>query len=392
MIATGRSLASCALLGTLCLLAWTRPGRTQTAAARRSGAEPVLAIKADRIDTVADGVIENGILLIRGTKIAEIGTDVKIPRTARIIDAGDGTLFPGLVSPACTIGVSDPPRGGPTSHPHYRIADEFYPHQYEYTRALQAGFTTLGLMPRGPGISGRGAVIKPVGESRAEMLVVEAGVLGIAFHADSKGQDVLKKALESTKNKKDSDDPELASLLEAVGGKVPAFITCTRPADTVHLLPLLAGYDKLRPVLVVGPENYRIADRLARHKLPVIVAARIDFEEFTRNRLNVPDLLAEAGVKIACVPVSSDIEGHEDFRRQMAELVKCGLDAETARKAMTLHPAEALGLDYRVGSLEKGKDANLLILDGEILNVGTAIRKVIVEGKVVYENPGEKTP
>jgi len=58
---------------------------------------------------------------------------------------------------------------------------------------------------------------------------------------------------------------------------------------------------------------------------------------------------------------------------------------------MTLHPAEALGVDYRVGSLEKGKDANLLILDGDVLDVTTVIHKIMIEGKIVYENPGGKT-
>ena len=75
----------------------------------------------------------------------------------------------------------------------------------------------------------------------------------------------------------------------------------------------------------------------------------------------------------------------------MAELVKCGLDADVAKKAMTLYPAQALGLDYRLGSIKKGKDANLLILDGDVLDVGTTICSVMIEGKTVYENPWGKT-
>lgn len=354
-------------------------------------AEPITAIKADRIDTVANGVIENGVILIRGTKIVEIGPDVEIPRTARVIDASDKTIFPGLVSPVSVIGLSGPQRGDAVSHPNYRVADELYPYQHEYTRALQAGFTTLGLVPRGQGIAGRGAVIKPVGSSREEMLVVETGILWIDFQASDKMKGLVKRALESAKNKKDSDDPAVAPLIEAVQGEIPTFLSCTRAADTVHLLELIKDYDKMKPVLVAGSENYRIADRLAKRKHPVVVAASIEFEEFTRNRLNVPDMLSEAGVKIACMPASAGIEDHEDFRRQMAELVKYGLNRAGARKAMTLHPAEALGVDYRLGSLEKGKDANLLILDGDVLDVMTVIHKIMIEGKIVYENPWGKT-
>ena len=321
----------------------------------------------------------------------EIGTDVEIPRTARVIDASDKTIFPGLVSPVSVIGLSGPQRGNAVSHPNYRIADELYPYQHEYTRALQAGFTTLGLVPRGQGITGRGAVIKPVGSSREEMLVVETGILWIDFQASDKMKGLVKRALESAKNKKASDDPEVAPLIEAVQGEIPTFLSCTRAADTVHLLELIKDYDKIKPVLVAGSENYRIADRLAKRELPVVVAASIEFEEFTRNRLNVPDMLSEADVKIACMPASAGIEDHEDFRRQMAELVKYGLNREVARKAMTLHPAEALGVDYRLGSLENGKDANLLILDGDVLDVMTVIHKIMIEGKIVYENPWGKT-
>ena len=115
--------------------------------------------------------------------------------------------------------------------------------------------------------------------------------------------------------------------------------------------------------------------------------AAIDFERYTRNRINVPNILANAGVKIACIPASNSIAAHEDYRRAMAELVKCGLDRDIAKKAMTLRPAEALGIDYRLGSLEKGKDANLLILDGDVLDVKTTIHKIMVEGKIVYEDP-----
>lgn len=398
MTDSGRTIAWRALLGALCALAWTTPAPAQASGHGPAGAGPggsqatrVTAVKADRIDTVTDGVIENGVVLIRGTKIIEIGAGVAIPRTAEVIDASDKTVFPGLVSPVCAIGLSASRRGGPASHPQYRVADEFYPYQHEYTRALQAGFTTLGLVARGPGIAGRGAVVKPVGGSRREMLVVEAGILGVDFRADDKIKSVIAKALASTKDKKGSDGPEVASLTQAVQGEIPTFFFCARAADTVHLLKLIEDYDKMKPVLVAGFENYRVAGRLGKRKHPVVVAASIDFEEFTRNRLNVPDMLSEAGVKIACMPITLDIEGHEDFRRQMAVLVKYGLNAETARKAMTIHSAEALGVDYRLGSIEKGKDANLLVLDGDILDVTTVIRKIMIEGRIVYENPWGKT-
>ncbi|MHC4400615.1 MAG: amidohydrolase family protein [Planctomycetota bacterium] len=356
-----------------------------------AAAEQITAVKADRIDTVTGGVIENGVIVIRDGKISEIGGDVEIPNTARVIDAGNKTVFPGLVSPVSVVGLSAPQRGDPASHARYRVADELYPYQHEYERALQAGFTTLAVVPTGQGISGQGAIVRPVGQTRKEMLLAESGLLWIGFQANDKTKKLIKKALESAKDKKDSKDPDVAPMARAVQGEIPTFVSCTRPADTVHLLDLLKGYDKMKLVLVVGAENYHVADRLAKKKIPVVVQAAIDFERFTRNRINVPNMLAQAGVKIACAPISGDIGAHEDFRREMAELVKYGLDEETAKKAMTIRPAEALGIDYRVGSLEKGKDANLLILDGDVLGATTTIHQVMIEGKTVYENPEEST-
>jgi len=396
MRGNSRKMVLLAWVSFLSTLAWTCPlGRQASARADTSGTsgtpERVVAIKADRIDTVTNGVIQNGVILIRGTKISEIGTNVAIPGTAEIIDAGKQTVFPGLVSPVSDIGLSSAQRGGPASHARYRVADVLYPYQHEYQRVLQAGFTTLGLVPRGQGVAGQGAVIRPAGRSREEMLVAESGMIWIEFRADGRMKDVIRKALESAKNKETSDDPDVAAMIRALQGKIPTFVSCARPADTIHLLDLLKERDKMKLVLVLGIESHRIAERLVKEKIPVVIPASIEFELFTLTRINEPDLLARAGVQIACVPESADVEGLEDFRRQMAALVKCGLDGQTARKAMTIYPAEALGLDYRLGSLEKGKDANLLVLDGDVLDATTTIQKVMIEGKIVYENPWEKS-
>lgn len=384
--------------GVLAALAWSGPAGQQARVYAGTGSAPgttpaerVVAVKADRIDTVTSGVIQNGVILIRGTKISEIGTNVTIPGTAEIIDAANRIIFPGLVGPVADIGLSSGQRGGPASHARYRVADEFYPYQHEYQRALQAGFTTLGLIPRGQGIAGQGAVIRPSGRSREEMLLAESGMIWIEFRADGRIKDIIRKALESAKNKETSDDPDVAAMIRALQGKIPTFISCARPAETIHLLDLLKERDKMKLVLVLGYENYRIAERLAKEKVPVVLPASIEFEMFTRTRINEADQLSRAGVQVACVPESGGVEGLEDFRREIAELVKCGLDGQIARKAMTIHPAEALGLDYRLGSLEKGKDANLLILDGDVLDATTTIQKIMVEGKIVYENPWEKS-
>lgn len=364
-------------------------------------ADEVLVIKADSVDTVSGEIIQNGIIVIRNGRITAVSAEAKIPDGAEIIDAHNKTVFPGLINPFSHIGLSSP-RGAPRraasfrrspdgggSNPHYRVVDELYPHQDAYKRILQAGFTTLALVPsRGTDtIAGQGVIIRPHGESPDEMVISESGLLMVYFQASTKAKDALKSALESGKKKPEAADPKIAPLVKAVNGELPTFIHSNSPGDTVHLLKLLESHDKMKTSLICGPENIHLAEQLAKKNFFVIVPARIDYEPFTTNRINVARTLAETGVKIACHPVADTVQGHEDFLRQMAQLVKAGLDKNIAKKAITLHPAQMLGLDYRLGSLEIGKDANLLILSGDPLDTDTIIHRIIIEGKTVHQNP-----
>lgn len=376
-----------------------------------AAAEEIIAIKADRVDTVTSGVVENGIIVISDGRIKAIGNDIEIPETAEIIEVPDKTIFPGLVNPSSRIGLSQPPTGGPASNPHYRVVDELYPYQDQYKRILGAGFTTIGLLPGdsgaiyyysgygyyfgsnspNPGVAGQGAIIRPTGENPEDMIVVEPGFVMIYFQSNDKVIKVIKSALDSAQNKTNSDDPKVQPLAEALQGRIPTYVICNLPGEVLHLFELLKPYDKMKPVLVAGTETHLIAKELAKRKIPVIVPAQIDFERNTRNRINIPRMLAEAEVKIALKPEADNVRAHEDFLRQVAELVKSGLNREIAKKAITINPAEMMAVDYRLGSLDVGKDANLLFLSGDPLDVGTKIDKVMIEGKIVYEAPYGET-
>jgi len=371
-----------------------------------ANAEDVTVIKADRVDTVTSGLIENGIIVVKDGRITAIGSDIEIPEAAEIIDVSDKTIFPGLVNPSSRIGLSSP-AGGSFSRPHFRVVDELYPHQDVYKRVLRAGFTTFGLVPgsggasgfisssgfmvsfgsSGSGIMGQGAIVRPVGNKPREMIVMESGLLMINFQANDRTKKGIKSALDSAKDKPTSTDPKVQPLVDALQGKIPTFITCGGPGDILHLLKLLEPYKQMKVVLSADSEQYRVADKLAKKKIPVILPARIDFEPFTRNRINVPKMLADAGVKIALGPKSDSIQAHEEFLRDVAELVKAGLDREVAKKAITINPAQMLAVDYRLGSLEVGKDANLLVLSGDIMDIDTKIQMVMIEGKVVHIAP-----
>ena len=209
----------------------------------------------------------------------------------------------------------------------------------------------------------------------------------INFQANDRTKKAIKSALDSAKSKTTSTDPKIKPLVDALEGKIPTFITCGGPGDILHLLKVLEPYKQMKVVLSADSEQYRVADKLAKKKIPVILPAKIDFEPFTRNRINVPKMLVDDGVKIALGPKSDSIQAHEEFLSDVAELVKAGLDKKVAKKAITINPARMLAVDYRTGSLAVGKDANLLVLSGDILDIGTKIQMVMIEGKVVYKAP-----
>ncbi|MCS6862584.1 MAG: amidohydrolase family protein, partial [Abditibacteriales bacterium] len=311
--------------------------------------------------------------------------------------------------------------------PHLRVLDELYPFHDDYERLLQAGVTTLALVPSGRGINGQGAIIKPAGTSAEKMAIVPNAPLTVGFAANTPTQNTIRLAFESARggggpSARPSGTGEAAALddfdadedfavqrrqppgrppfvrpptttgslearrepmVRAVNGDIPTFIRCDDPAAVLYALRLFQPYDRLKPVFILTPECYRVAEQLGQKKASVVLPADLTFEPNTRNRINAPALLAKAGAKVACRPPTDDVEGYQSLLFKMGELVKAGLDRDLALKAITLHPAEMLHVANRVGSLEVGRDGNLLLLDGDPLNTLTKVEKVVLEGKVV---------
>jgi imidazolonepropionase-like amidohydrolase len=425
--------------------------------------EEIVAVRARRIETASRGVIENGVILLRNGRISAVGTAVKIPVGAKVIEAH--TVMPGIVAAYSQIGLSSPGAGTAvqlpanlppqiaarlagagggraSSNTHYRVLDELYPFDDAYARLPRAGVTTLALVPEGRGFTGQGAVVRPVGETPAQMALAEASPFAIHFQQDTPTQELIRVTLQSgagtlptgggpggrtgfggrgpggnapgddeTEQTEDADAfqrrqlgqgtrpggvtagaPSSLSLTarrtavtRAVSGEVPSFIECADATSTVYALNLFAPFDRLKAVYVLPLEAYRVAEQLGQKKASVIIPADTTFEPNTRNRVNPAAILARAGVKVACRPTSDTPRGYEGLLSKMAELVKAGLDRDTALKAVTLHPAEMLGVNARVGSIETGRDGNLLLLDGDPFAPTTKVLRVLIDGKQVYD-------
>jgi len=344
----------------------------------------VVAIRAARIVPVVGDPIENGVILVAGGRITALGADVAVPNGAEVIEATGQSVYPGLVCAWSSLGVSPGPGGTrPTTDAKYRIADELYPYQDIYKHAARTGITTLALTCQGraPGIVGQGALVRTAADDPEAMLLSDRGPLIVEFHADTDTIGALRGALDAAKG---SSDESTAVVRLAVAGEVPTLIS-VGAGDLPQLWKLLEPYKELHSALLVqGQELLQLIAQLGERKASVIIPAAISYEPFTRNRVNPVRLIDEAGAKVACLPPSAGYDG-DALRFGLAELVRAGLDPQTALRSVTMNPAEMLGLDYRLGSLEVGKDANLLIADGDLLDVKTNVVRVLIEGRTVSD-------
>ncbi len=407
--------------------------------------EEVIAIRARHIETVSKGVINDGIVVIRNGKITAVGPDAKIPPGARILIAD--TVMPGIVGAYSQIGLSPaPPAIGAAravANPHYKVQDELYPFDENYARLARYGVTTLALIPGGRGIAGQGAIVRTQSDSIEKMPLVPNSPLSVNFAPNTQTIDLIRQTFDGgpvrpagtgvpgggrfpgrggppppQESQADTPNPTpddtaaqrqrqrpaqgrptggfapVTGSLEArrepiqraLQGTIPTFITCPDPISVVSLQTLLQPYDTLKPVYILATgENNRVAALLGGKKASVVMFAVISLEPLTVNRINMPAILAKAGAKVALRPLADSPEGYQTLRFQVGELIRGGLDRDTALKSITLAPAEMLGLSDRLGSIETGRDANLILLDGDPFLPTSRIRTVLLEGKTVYE-------
>jgi imidazolonepropionase-like amidohydrolase len=364
--------------------------------------EPPVAITNVKILTVTRGDIESGTILLRGEKFADVGKDVKIPAGARTIDGKGLVAFPGMVNPVSRLGASEGPGavfagGGPGATPDTQAADEMNPASDAFLQALRTGMTTWGLHPLGGTVGGQGAILKPVGLQKEAMLVDRSAFLRINLQASTPSKEALRQSLEAAKRQLEAEkkapkpsppktpDPALP-VVRVLKGEIPALVAVGGGAEILHLWQVLDPYAEYKPriVLVTSPESFKAAEELGRRKALVVLRPDLTFVPFTRDRVNPAADMVRAGATVAFTPGTDLGEGAEGYLFRVAEMVKYGLPRETALRAVTIAPAEMLGIEKRVGSIEAGKDADLLLFDGDPLAAGTHLRRVFINGQDVY--------
>jgi hypothetical protein len=345
-----------------------------------------VALTGLRILTVSHGEIASGTIVLHGDKIASVGEDVKVPPGARVLDRKGMTAFPGIVNPLSRVGMADGGGGGAN----HKALDEFNPLSEALAPAARAGLTLLALQPSGTGIAGRGAFVKPVGWSRARQIVDSASFLRIVLQPGTSAKDSLRQALEGARKLLDADkrkiDERNAPLVQFLKGDLIAIVEAGSPAELLHFWQVLDSFTDCTPRVVysVSPDAYKAASALGARKARVIVRPVLALAPFTRERINTAAELEKAGAQVAFAPSAENADALDGIFFRAGELVKYGLSREVALRALTLAPAEMLGVESRCGSLDAGKDADLLLFSGDPLSTQSRLNEVYVNGRPVF--------
>lgn len=416
---------------------WLSPGLVQAAGP--------LAIKAGKLIPISGEPLEDAVVLIRDGKIEAVGTDLEIPVEAKVIDASDKVVMPGFIDAHNASGMSQANERN-SNVPFLSAVDSIDPILNYFEDCRRHGITTAGVVPgNSTMIGGRGAVVKTAGSYVDDMLLKREAGLKISLRPVGGSRmshlarlrrelDKAKRAMEEEAEEEDAsspseqaadesedegeekddsedeqaeeqaddkeDDKEQPSqedldegmrvMQQALQGKLPVFLYCDRAMDVGQGLRLVEQYG-LGPIFVLGRDCHEAAEMLTEQKRPVILDPTLVYWETdpqTREdrRVIVPRAFLKAEVPFIFQTSSNSrqTDGDSYLWYQAATAIKYGMPREDALRAVTLTPAELLGIDQFVGSIEAGKDADLVILTGDPLAVDSWVEMTLVGGETVY--------
>ncbi len=384
----------------------------------------MLFIKNAKVYTMAGEVIENGCILVENGKIKEVGTDLVAPLDAEVIDAVGKNVFPGFIDAHCHIGMWEEGIGfeGADGNemtdpitPHMRAIDALNPRDEAFPNAIKGGVTTAAT---GPGsanvIGGVFSVVKLHGDRIDDMIVKETLAMKCAFGENPKRvyndkkmtpstrmgtaaklRETLAKAVEyrdkkvaagDDASKLPTYDMKLEAMLPVVNKEIPLKAHAHRADDIFTSIRIAKEFD-VKLTLEHCTEGHLIAEHLAKEGYPAIVGPSFGNKskfELNQKTFDTPGVLHKAGVKIA-IMTDSPVIPLEYLPMCAALAHKAGLDEMEALKCITINPAEILGVEDRIGSIEVGKDADLVIWDGHPFDLQAKVAYTLVDGKVVYK-------
>jgi imidazolonepropionase-like amidohydrolase len=389
------------------------------------------ALKGGTIYTMAGPPIEGGVVLVKDGKIEKAGKDVPIPDGIPIINANGFVVMPGLVQARTHTGLGSNWRmqveTDETSKPvtpEIEVKHGVEPQDTHFFLAHQLGITSVLITPGDLNvIGGQGLALKTRGDVVDRMIIKDHAVMvfGLGAKARRKGQmpstrmgiaavlrETLTKAVEyrdswaAYDKKKKGPAPQrdlsLEALVPVVDGGMPVIVHAERRDDILTALRLADEF-KLKIILDGATDAYKVVDEIRKRNVPVILenimrgVGNVEDAGFSNSN---PAVLAQAGIPVAFRskeglwqwPAAGLTGG--DPLEVAAFACRYGMPEDAALRAVTIDAARIAGIADRVGSLEPGKDADILVLRGHPLGTMSIPEAVFMDGKLVYQSkPGE---
>jgi imidazolonepropionase-like amidohydrolase len=384
--------------------------------------KPKLALHVGKIITCAGQPIVNGTILVSGGKIEAVGPrdKIKVPAGYTVLDHGDKFAMPGLVDVHSHVGGSgDINEMVYQTNPELRVLDVIKPHNERLKVAVAGGVTTVSFIPgSGTNMGGWGALMKTGPGTVEEVVLRSPGVLKIAQAGNPERQGgevgsgrmgmnhVIREQLRVGQGYvKDWDDWEAGRR-------------ATKPTRNLRLeyfkplfhreIPILVhtqGYQVIQSTLrilhdefnlkvIIGHacfDSYRLAEETKKRGIPVMSGPRIfRYDTETGQIRGIVAEYAKRGVTFLGVNTDAPVVPQEELFFQATMAVRFGWTEEQALRGLTIEPAKALMIDKRVGSLEAGKDADVLITTGPIIDPRAYVTQVLIDGRVVYDTKKDR--
>ena len=372
----------------------------------------VVAITGCTLHPITTPDVEGGTILLQGGRILAMGKGLAIPAGARTIPAQGKHVWPGMIALGANTGLLEIGSIAATddqgdiggNQPDLRVSASIHADSAHIGVTRSNGITRAQTTPqRGGPMLGQSAVIRLAGDTWEEMLLVDRDMLHVRFPAtanDAKkkeeGEDVkeLRHLFEEAReygrlselaDKGQAVRPAFDARLDALVPYARGQKTVAMHADnaqTILFALQFAKEQKLAVVLYGAREGWKVAGAIAKAKVPVAVGPVIalptgQFDPYDAPFAN-PAVLARAGVPIAII--AEDVENERNLPFHAATAAAFGLPREEALRAITYSPAKMLGVERELGSLAPGKIADLIVTDGDLLEIRTHVEALFIDG------------
>lgn len=384
-----------------------------------------VALVGGTVHPVNGPVIEDGVVLLDGEEIAAVGprAETSIPDGVRRIDASGRVVTPGLIDVATSTGLVEVSsvsstrdnalRTSEAIRAAFRVTDGINPNSVVIPVTRLGGVTTVASTPSGGAISGQGAVIDLLGETVRDMLVKDRVALYANFNPSGTSQTGggrgelamrLREAFEDARFFSENQDSyqrgatrdlslsrlDLEALQSVLEQERPLVVRASQASDIDAARRIAQEFD-LQLIIEGGEEAWMRADALADAGVPVVVKSLNNLpSEFDRlgTRFDNAARLQNAGVPV--VISTFDTHNARNLRFEAGNAVRYGMDWNAALEAVTLAPAEALGIEETHGTLEAGKTANVVVWSGDPFEPTTTPEHIFIRGQEVEEDSRQK--